>query len=90
MKSDHNELRLRPGVALLRDANGVGLQKAGQTRYAKNGQQAAMLQQIGQNRLALDAMVAAANAACPGGLQSGMAALAVAEFILDFEEYLEK
>ncbi len=89
MKPETEELCLRPGVAVFQDEGGYGLRCGTQSRYAKDAAQTAILQAVEQHRLALDALIEAAGGSGSDKLHGGLSALAVAEFILDFEAYLE-
>lgn len=89
MNYEKKELCLKPGAAVIHDSGGYGICCGGQICYARNEQQTVILKAMEQNQRELKALIAAVGSSEPGGLQAGMAALTMAEFILDFEAYLE-
>ena len=86
---DETILTLKPGVKLTESENRFGLTRNGQTKFAKNEQQAAILRALvlqSRSPESLAAILCAGNA-----LQSeNENSLAIAEFILDFGEFLEE
>lgn len=89
MKGKNDELRLKAGVTVFHDSGGIGLHSENQFRYANGEEQAMILQLMAQNQFSLDAFVTALSSCDFYKHNDGIAALEVAEFILDFEAYLE-
>lgn len=81
-------LTLKPGVTLTEAGNRIGLMRNGQTQFAKNTRQAEILRALllqSRSPEGLTALLRTEN-----GLQSDNEnLLAIAEFILDFGEFLE-
>lgn len=81
-------LTLKPGVTLTEQDGHVGLTFCGQTQLAKDARQAEILRALvlkSRSPKGLAALLCAGN-----GLQSeNENSLIIAEFILDFGEYLE-
>lgn len=88
MENLKDELCLKPGTVVFHDSNGYGLRSGAQIRYARDEQQTLILKAMEQNQFVLKALIDAVNNSGPGKLQEGIAAVAVAEFILNFEAYL--
>jgi hypothetical protein len=81
--------RLRPGAKEVSDREGVGLALDGKIRYAKNARQRAILNAMLSGGCTREKLVSAVNGAGPGKISESEASLAIAEFILDFETFLE-
>lgn len=85
---DEAMLTLKPGVTLTEVGNRVGLVLNGQTQFAKNGRQAEILRTLVLQSRSPESLTALL---CAGdGLQNDNdTSLTIAEFILDFGEFLE-
>jgi hypothetical protein len=66
-----------------------GLTRGGRTRLARDDTQAALLQALAGGGQSLEHLVRTLTASGASPLDQADAALALAAFILDFEEYLE-
>ena len=87
---DKNDVRLKPGAEIYCDSGGYGLRLGENTRRAKDAAQNAVLRALSGGRRSLDGLLAAVTGAMPEGTPPCMASLALADFVLDFENYLEK
>ncbi|WP_293009401.1 MULTISPECIES: hypothetical protein [unclassified Oscillibacter] len=85
---DETMLTLKPGVTLTEAGNRVGLTQNGQTQFAKNTRQAEILRALVLHSRSSEGLTALLRTG--EGLQSDNEnSLAIAEFILDFGEFLE-
>lgn len=81
-------LTLKPDTELTEAGDRIGLMRNGQTQFAKNGRQAEILRALLLQSQPLEGLTALLRTG--NGLQSDNEnLLAIAEFILDFGEYLE-
>lgn len=83
-------LRLRGDVVPVWDAHGRGLRREGETRFAQSPAQNKILEQLLRQAYTPEALVKLLCPSDPGGEEENTASLALAEFILDFGEFLEK
>lgn len=82
-------LKLKIGVTPM-DKNGVpGLSLAGCTRFAKDARQAALIQALAVHEQPLEALKKLLQTRDGSPTTDADAALVLAAFILDFEEYIE-
>lgn len=85
---DETMLTLKPGVQLTEAGNRVGLTRNGQTKFAKNSRQEEILRVLVERTLSPESLMAILSVS--EGLQNDNdKSLAIAEFILDFGEFLE-
>jgi len=85
---DETMLTLKPGVALTEGKNHVGLTLHGRTQYAKDPPQAEMIQALFKHTLSPESLMELLRAG-NDPKNDNDTSLAIAEFILDFGEYLE-
>lgn len=86
---DETILTLKPGVTLTEAGNRVGLVQNGQTQFAKNERQAEILRVMALKSRSLEGLTVLLRGR--DGLQNDNEnSLAIAEFILDFGEFLEE
>lgn len=82
-------LKLKSGVTSM-EQNGVpGLSLAGRVRLAKDARQAALIQAVAAHEQPLEALQQILHARDDPPTADANAALELAAFILDFEEYIE-
>ena len=85
---DETMLTLKPGVTLTESENRVGLTRNGQTKFAKNERQTEILRALVLQSRSPEGLTALLRAG--DGLQSDNEnSLAIAEFILDFGDYIK-
>ncbi len=85
---DETMLTLKTGAALTEVENRVGLTRNGQTKYAKSMRQAIIIRALSERPHSPESLAALLCAAdCPQSDNDN--SLAIAEFILDFGEFLE-
>lgn len=87
---EQNNVRLKPGAEIYCDSGGYGLSLGENSRRAKDAAQSAVLRALSDAHSSLDELLAAVTGAMPEGTPPCMASLALADFVLDFENYLEK
>jgi len=87
---EQDNVRLKPGAEIYHDSGGYGLRLGENSRRAKDAAQSAVLRALSDGRRSLDELLAAVAGAMPEGTLPCMASLALADFVLDFENYLEK
>ena len=87
---EQNNVRLKPGAEIYHDSGGYGLRLGDNSRRAKDEAQNAVLRALSDGHSSLDELLAAVTSAMPNGTPPCMAALALADFVLEFENYLEK
>lgn len=87
---DKNNVRLKPGAKVYCDSGGYGLRLGENSRQAKDAAQSAVLRALSDAHSSLDELLAAVAGAVPEGTPPCMASLALADFVLEFENYLEK
>ena len=87
---DKNDVRLKPGAKVYCDSGGYGLRLGENSRQAKDAAQSAVLRALSDAHSSLDELLAAVTGAMPEGTPPCMASLALADFVLEFENYLEK
>lgn len=87
---EQNNVRLKPGAEIYCDSGGYGLRLGENSRRAKDAVQNAVLRALSDAHSSLDELLAAVTGAMPEGTPPCMASLALADFVLDFENYLEK
>ena len=87
---EQDNVRLKPGVKVYCDSGGYGLRLDGNFRRAKDAAQSAVLRALSDGRRSLGELLAAVSGAMPEGTPPCMASLALADFVLDFENFLEK
>lgn len=81
-------LTLKPDTELTEEGNRIGLMRNGQTRFAKNERQAEILRALVKKSRSPEGLTVLLRTG--EGLQSDNEnSLAIAEFILDFGEFLE-
>jgi hypothetical protein len=83
------DIRLKPGAEVFRDSAGWGVRMGADARRAQDAAQGAVLRALGQKRCRLGELLAAAAGCLPAETPEYMASLTLAEFILNFKEYLE-
>jgi len=87
---EQNNVRLKPGAEIYHDSGGYGLRLDANSRQAKDAAQSAVLRALSGGRRSLDELLAAVTGAMPDDTPPCMASLALADFVLEFENYLEK
>jgi len=85
----HNDVRLKPGAKVYCCSEGYGLRMGDKSRCAKNAVQTAVLRELEDSRSSLDKLLAAAACAMSDKTPPYMAALALADFLLDFETFID-
>lgn len=81
--------KLKPGVLPVEQNGMPGLSLAGHIRFAKDKQQAALIRALAARAQPLQAMQTILSAPNSTSSDEAAAALTLAAFILDFEEYIE-
>lgn len=83
-------LRLAAGTKVFCDGGVYGLKTKASCRYAANAEQTAILRVLEKKSATLDELFQTVADSLPKGTPPCMASLKLAEFILDFEGYLER
>jgi len=90
MEKKNRDVRLKQGAVVFSDGRGYGMKRGKDFRYAKDAVQTAVLKALKQRRGTLEELLDAVTGQMPGDPQQCMTSLALAEFVLDFGEYLEQ
>ena len=86
---DETMLILKSGVTLIKEDGQVGLVMNGRTRFAKDARQAEILQALILQSQSPDSLTELLQMRKGSSESNNEISLAIAEFILDFGEYLE-
>lgn len=81
-------LSLKPGVTLRTEGGAVGLALGDEARFASGQYQAVLVRALASHAQTLEELAALLAAQCQAAEEPD-AALGIAEFILDFGDYLE-
>lgn len=86
---DQTMLTLKPGVTLTEESSQTGLMLNGQTQFAKNAWQAELIRALSKQSYSPENLMALLLMADGLPRNDNDVSLTIAEFILDFGEFLE-